>query len=238
MKLKYQLTTEELEALDESVRSLYTDKDGTYVLAVEGIPEPEDTGALKRAKDHEKEARKQAEAKAKELEVRLRDLEDTKSRDRGDVKSLEESYQRKLQELETKARQENEKLTSIIKRNTVEAEARRLAAELSGPNADIILPHILQRMSVELDDEGPRVRVLDEKGVVTADTPEDLKNYFFTNQRYSPIIIGSKATGSGAAGAKSGGGVHKKLSEMTATEEALFAKQNPQKYQQMLEQES
>lgn len=237
MKLKYNITSEEYDVLDGSVQSFYEESNGAYVLTVEGLPPVEDVGPLKRAKDHEKNARKEAEAKVRELEQKLRDIEDRKHRDKGDVEALEASYKKKIQDIEANSKAEIDRLTEMLKRNTVDAEAMRISSELSGPNADLILPHVRARMLVDLNEEGPKVRVLDEKGQVTADTLEDLKNYFFTSERFAPLVIGSKATGSGASGPKSGGGSHKKLSEMTATEEALFAKQNPQQYEQMLAKE-
>lgn len=235
MPLKYQLNKDEYQALQESVQELYEANGDSYTLVVEGIPK-EDTGALKRAKEHEKEARKLAEQKARELEDRLRELEDGESRKKGDVDAIEKSYQKKLQELEAKSKAETERLTNLIKRNALEAEARKLANDLSGPNADIILPHIYNRLSVEIGDDGPAVRVVDSKGNPTADSVDDLKQFFFTSDTYAPIVIGSKATGSGASGSKSGGGSHKRLADMTPTEEAQFANQFPEKYQQMLEQ--
>lgn len=240
MTIRYRITKDDYESADAATQALYTEQDGAYVLTVEGMPVPEDTGALKRAKDHEKEQRKQAESRMYDLEKKLQELSDQENRKKGDVDAVEKSYQKKLSELEAKAKSDNDRLGNLLKRNTVESEARRIANDLSGPNADILLPHIYSRLNVEIDDEGAKIRVLDDKGNPTADTLDDLKQFFFTNDRYAPIIVGSKASGSGATGSKPPSGVNnvKKISEMNATEEALFARENPDKYQQMLDQES
>ncbi|UMZ15430.1 hypothetical protein I9018_10680 [Pseudomonas sp. MPFS] len=43
--LKFQLDT--LEGVDESVRAFYTEKEGKYVIGIEGLPQPEDVTGLK-----------------------------------------------------------------------------------------------------------------------------------------------------------------------------------------------
>lgn len=237
MKLK--ITKEEYKDLSEVLQNEYKAEGDGYILNVDGL---EDTGALKRAKDHEKEARKQAEAKAREVEEALNalksemdKLKDDGSRKAGDIEALEKSWQKKVADLEAKSKAEADKLLAALKRNTVEATARSLATDLSGDNADIILPHILGRLGFEMADGNPTVRVLGPDGNPTADSLEDLKNFYFTNQKFAPIVIGSKATGGGAAGDKGrGGAAPKKLSEMTGLEEVEFAKANPEKYKQML----
>lgn len=239
--MKINITKEEYDALDESIQGLYTENaDGGFKLDLEDL---EDTGALKRAKEHEKEARKKAETKAreiessmKELQTQMEELQNGESRKKGDVESLEKSYQKKMQELESKYKEQIDGLTSTLKKNTVDATARQLASDLSGENADIILPHIRNRLAFEYENGDAKVRVLDENGNVTADSIDDLKNSYFTNEKFSPIIVGSKASGGGASGAKGGGGAtgQKKLSEMSATEEAQFANENPEAYQKML----
>jgi len=239
--MKINLTKEEHHALDESMQSLYEEQeDGSFKLQLE---DAEDTGALKRAKEHEKNARKEAENKARELSQKMKDLQsqidemsNTESRKKGDVEALENSYKKKMEELESSYKQQVDTLQGVLKSKTVDAEAQRIATELSGDNADIILPHIRNRLDFQFEDNQPKVRVLDESGQVTADSLDDLKNSFFTNDRFSPIIIDSKASGGGAAGAKGAGGSAsvKKLSDMTATEEAKFANENPEAYQKML----
>lgn len=239
--MKINITKEEYDAMDESIQGLYIENgDEGFKLDLEDL---EDTGALKRAKEHEKDARKKAEAKAREFESSMKELQDQMeelqngaSRKKGDVDSLEKSYQKKMQDLEEKYREQVDGLTNTLKKNTVDATARQLASDLSGENAEIILPHIRNRLAFEYENGEAKVRVLDENGEVTADTVEDLKTSYFTNDKFSPIIVGSKASGGSAAGAKGGGGAagQKKLSEMSATEEAQFANENPEAYQKML----
>ena len=78
-------------------------------------------------------------------------------------------------------------------------------------------------------------RVLDADGAVSALKPEELQKEFLSNDRFSAIVVASRASGSGAGGGRKGGGAtSKRLSEMSATEEAKFANEKPAEYQQML----
>ncbi len=63
-----QLKRDNLTDLDESLHSLYTEKDGVYHLNVDGI---EDTGALKRAKEHEIAARKAEQQTNRDMQAEL-----------------------------------------------------------------------------------------------------------------------------------------------------------------------
>ena len=54
MALKLKLTADEHKSLDEGIKGLYEEKDGAFVLGVDGI---EDTSGLKSALDKERKAR-------------------------------------------------------------------------------------------------------------------------------------------------------------------------------------
>ncbi|NNG62537.1 hypothetical protein HKD51_13290, partial [Pseudomonas fragi] len=45
MTLKFQLDT--LEGVDETTQGMYVEKDGKFVLNIEGLPQPEDVSGLK-----------------------------------------------------------------------------------------------------------------------------------------------------------------------------------------------
>lgn len=241
--MKIRITKEEYEALSDELQGAYKADGDEFTLDVEGL---EDTGALKRAKDHEKAQRKAAQEEKKKLQEQLdalhkqmEDLKDEGSRKKGDIEALEASWQAKLDKQTKDSEATIERLTGILKDKTVETEAVRIATELSGENSALILPHIRSKLGFELTDEGAKVRVLGPDGKPTADSTDDLKNSYFTDPIFAPIVVGSKATGGGAAGSNKGGGAaKKKLSEMTATEEAVFANQNPEEYAKMREAEA
>ncbi|MDO6706783.1 hypothetical protein [Photobacterium sp. 1_MG-2023] len=206
----FKFILDSLDGLEEAHKAFYEKKDdGKYHLKVEGI---EDTGALKRAKDHEKEKRKAAEDKNKELETRLAELE-TKEQEReqehqrksGDVDALEKSWQEKLTKRETELNQQIESLNGNLRTMLVDNEATKLAAELAGDSASVLLPHIKSRLGVA-EKEGKQVTaVLDTAGQPSAFTLDELKKEFSDNPAFAPVIVGSKASGGGAGGGSQGG---------------------------------
>ncbi|MEX5734662.1 hypothetical protein [Providencia hangzhouensis] len=82
----------------------------------------------------------------------------------------------------------------------VDNVAQTLATKLAGDAAPLIMPHIKSRLSVE---EG-KTRVVDSAGHPSAFTIDDLEKEFRSNQLFAPVIIGSKATGTGEVKAVKG----------------------------------
>jgi hypothetical protein len=238
MALKHKLDEAAFKTLSEGLKAEYKKQDdGTYVLDVEGL---EDTGALKRAKDHEKELRKQAQAEAKkaldDLNALHAEYDDHKTKGGSKEAELEKAWQAKMAKREKELTAQLD-LTQNALRNTMqETVATSLAAELAGDNAEIILPHIQRRLKADIVDGKAVTKVLGPDGEVSATTIDELKKEFFTNARFAAVIVGSKGSGGGAGGSRKGsGGAAKKLSEMTATEEAQFANENPSEYQKMIQ---
>lgn len=226
--LKYFLDS--LDDLDDSQKALYAEKEGGgFQLQVDGV---EDTSALKRAKDHEKEARKAAEDKARELSDQLAEIqkkakeaEDDKARKSGDTEALENSWKEKLANRETELSGQIDSLKGEVQNLLVDSKAAALAAEISSaPN--VILPHIKSRMAVEYDESGkPQTRILDANGKPSAATLDDLKSELTAREDFQAIIIGSKASGGGAGAGGSGGGASKiDLSKATPKEKVAYLK--------------
>ncbi len=140
------LILDSLEGLDEKHHSLYEQKDGKYHLKVDGI---EDTGALKRAKDHEKEARKKAEDELKQIKGQLSDLQkqiddtkDKENRDNGDIDALDKSWQEKYAKREGELNKTIENLQGNLKTFLVDNEAQKIASEIAVEGAaEVLLPH-------------------------------------------------------------------------------------------------
>ena len=59
---------------------------------------------------------------------------------------------------------------------------------------------------MDIRDGKPTVVVLDANGKPSAATLEELKAEFVNDPAFAPLIVGSKASGSGASGAKPGSG--------------------------------
>lgn len=212
MGLKYQLDT--LDGLDDSVKSLYTEKEGKFVLGIEGLPQQEDVTGLKAKVDELLGEKKLAEKKAREAEELARTEREEAARKSGNVEELEKSWSEKFNrreaELNGLLEQERGTLSGQIRDLTVGRTATDIASALAIPgSAKALLPHIERRLSVEQRDGKPVVVVLDQQGKLSAATLDELKAEFANDTAFAPLIAGSKASGGGAAGAGGGGGAAK-----------------------------
>ena len=212
MGLKYQLDT--LDGLDDSVKSLYTEKEGKFVLGIEGLPQPEDVSGLKSKVQELLDEKKAADKARKEAEDQARLEREEAARKSGNVEELEKSwsekYNRREAELNGMLEQERGTLSTQIRDLTVGRTATDIASALAIPgSAKALLPHIERRLSVEQRDGKPVVVVLDPQGKLSAATLDELKAEFANDTAFAPLIAGSKASGGGAAGAGGGGGAAK-----------------------------
>jgi hypothetical protein len=212
MTLKFQLDS--LEGLDESIQAMYAEKDGKFVLSIEGLPQQEDVSGLK-AKVQELLDEKKAEAdKRKAAEEQARLEREEALRKSGNVEELEKSwsekYSRREAELTSALETERATLQGQIRDLTVGRTATEIATTLAVPgSAKALLPHIERRLSVEQRDGKPAVVVLDAAGKLSAATLDELKAEFTNDPAFAPLIAGSKASGGGAGGAGKGGGAAK-----------------------------
>jgi len=221
---------ESLDQVDEAFRLLYEKKaDDKFHLKIED----DDAGALKRAKEHEKDARKSAEARAASVEEELKALKQKLSeqsekdaRDKGDIEAIEKSWQSKYDQLRSELEESLGTYKQALQHQTVGATARTMANELAGENAEILLPHIEKRLRSEVTDAGAKTRVLNEDGTPSALTVDELKKEFFTNSRFRAIIVASKANGGGAHGSQSGGAGQQKFSQASPAEKVAFKRKH------------
>lgn len=223
-----------LEGLDEGLRGFYEEKGGKYQLKVNGIPQGEDVSGLKAKLEELLGESKAAKAKAREAEEAAKKAEEERARKAGDVEALENSWKEKLTKREQELLAEREGLAGQIKNLTVGRAATDLAAELAVQgSAKALLPHIQSRLSMDIRDGQPTVVVLDANGKPSAATLEELKAEFVNDPAFAPLIVGSKASGSGASGAKPGGGAAKKFDEYTGAELSAIRKSDPALYDRL-----
>lgn len=212
MTLKFQVDS--LEGVDESVKTLYVEKDGKYVLGIEGLPQPEDVTGLKTQMATLLSEAKEAKRLKKEAEDLAQAEREEAARKSGDVEGLERSWSEKYNKLQSELggqlEQERNSLQGQIRDLTVGRTATDIASSLAIPgSAEALLPHIERRLSVEQRDGKPVVVVLDKEGKLSASTLDELKAEFANNAAFAPLIAGSKASGGGAGGAGNGGGAAK-----------------------------
>lgn len=226
--LKYEL--ENLDGVEESVKSLYEEKDGKYVLKIEGIPQPQNDDGLRKKVDELLAEKKAEQQKRKEAEEQAA-LEH--ARKKGDIDALEKSWQEKLTKREAELLEQSKALESQVYQLTVGQTASTLANELAVSGcSSVLLPHITGRLQVETVDGQVKVRVLDAQGKPSAATIDDLKKEFRDNPAFKPLIAASHASGGGANGANPGGGAAKKPSEMSLAERAEWQARDPAGFEQ------
>lgn len=121
----------------------------------------------------------------------------------GDVDALEKSWQEKLDSAVSEKDAQIAKLQATVGDMTSGAAARKMAADIALPgSADVLMPHIERRLKTEMGDGGAIVRVLDRDGKPSALSIEDLQKEISEDKAFSPLIVGSKATGAGEPGGK------------------------------------
>lgn len=199
MALKKKITKAEFEKLNEAFKTEYKADGDNYILDVDG---EEDTGALKRAKDRETQLRKDAETRERELQERLESIEGDDARKKGDIATLEKSWQGKLDKQKEEYEGRIGKLSGYTTKSLVDNVALSIASKISKAPA-IMLPHIRARLQADFEGDEPKTRILDKDGKPSALTVEELSAEFVANKDFADIIIGSKASG-GAGNPSSG----------------------------------
>ena len=231
MALKQKITAEVFAALSAEMQKEYKLVGTDYVLDVEGY---EDPGELKRAKDRETQAAKEARAAAKKaqddlaaLQASLGDDAAATARKLGDIATLEKSWQAKLDAAVTDGATKLTKREVFIQSSLVDGVAAQIAARIAkSPN--VILPHIKARLAADLTGDTPATRVLDALGKPSALTVAELEKEFITNPDFADIIVASSGSGGGApGGSQNGGGAAKKFADMTGSERVEYHKRDP-----------
>ncbi len=130
-------------------------------------------------------------------------LADQKSLDNaktsGDMEALEQSWKDKYTNRETELTNELTGYQKMISDSTSGQQAVMLAAEMSIPGStDVLLPHIKNRLTTEIQDGKPVLRVLNSQGKPSAMSVDDLKKEIESNPAFAPLLIGSLASGGGS----------------------------------------
>ena len=202
MALKKKLTKEEHAKLSEHIKAEYIEDGDGFRLDIDG---DEDTGALKRAKDREAQLRREAETKLREAQEQLDALGNDDARKKGDIQTLEKSWQKKLDDSKAEYESKLGKLTSHTKTQLVDNVAQQIASKISNAPA-LLLPHIKARLAADFEGDAPVTRILDKDGKPSAMTVEELSAEFVANKDFSAIITASKASGGAGKPSNSNGG--------------------------------
>lgn len=214
MALKGELETVEGLSADVAKEYKEVDRGGkkVFVLDIEGDLPDEIAGPLKRARDHERNGRQETEKKLKEHLSRVEALQNEIDEMRrgnipkGDVEKLEKSWKDKLEKIQGEHTDALGARDATLREVLVQSVAQKMATELSGEAAHLILPHIEKRLTTEIQNGRFVTRVLDSEGKPSASSIEELQKEFSSDKRFAAIIVGSRASGGGANGGGNGSG--------------------------------
>jgi hypothetical protein len=196
MALKRKITKSAYDKLSDELKKEYKSSgEDEYSLDVDG---DEDTGALKRARDREKQRADDEKKRADELEDAMADFKRNQSREEKDVERLTRKHEKELTDLKTEKDGALAKATAKITTAALESTAMQIAQAIT-KSPKLLLPVIKQRLTVEIDgDFVPTIKILDAAGKPSAAKLEDLQKEIASDKEFAPIIIASKASGSGA----------------------------------------
>lgn len=196
MALKYEIDS--IDDLDEGVKSLYKKKGGKYVLDVDGIPKADNALEDRLAKLEANNAallKEKKEAKEEAERVRLEALKKD-----GNVEAIEKSWQEKMTAAISAKDAELAQYQQMVSALTVGSSATAISAEVFGEHAELMMPHVNSRLTYEIAEGKPKVRVLGPDGKPSALSVDELKAEFKNNQKFAQFVVGTKANGAGQPG--------------------------------------
>lgn len=244
MAIKAVLQT--LDGIPDHLKAEYKPREGGqgFVLDLEGGDDHPFVGELRRAKQREATEATQAktalreitekftalsgdhEKLSKEFDERLRATVGNKEED---LQRLDAKWGEKLTKKDTEYKAQISQRDNALTKVLVMDQARAIVANLSPADpayVDVILPHVVRRLAVELTGDGANTRVLDLDGKPSADSIAELTEHFKVDKRFAPLLTGSKATGGNANGgnaANGGGGAPTKIDLTKATMDEKLA---------------
>jgi len=232
--LKYQIDS--LDGLDESTRALYVEKDGKFVLAIEGAPQPEDVSGLKKKVQELLDEKKAGDERRRQADEDARKAAEELARKGGDVEALDKSWTDKHAKALGEKDTEIGTLRHQVRDLTVGRTAIELAAGLAVAGSERILSRFIEeRLDMETRDGRPVVVVRDKDGKPSALSVDELKTEFSNDPAFAPLIAGTRASGGGAGGAKGGGAAKTKLSDYSEQERIALRRDDPSTFNRLVE---
>lgn len=233
MTLKYQLNKEEFDSLGEEQKALYKSVGDNYQFQIEGMPEIPDVSGLQKKVNELLSEKKAEQEKRRQAEEAAKQAAEEQARKNGDIAALEKSWSEKLTSRESELLKQLEEKDTSLRTLLVDNVAQSLAAKLAGDSAELLLPHIKSRLTVE---EG-KTRIVDAEGKPSALSIDDLEKEMRSNKLFAPVVIGSKATGTtrGEPRHTTTGGGGKIWKDYTEAERIRIFEENPAEFKRLAE---
>ncbi|GEM_PF-203442 len=200
LMMKFKITKDEYNALNDVQKALYKESGDGYQVQIEGMPDTSELDGLKKKVDELMTEKKTEQAARRKAEEDAKKAAEEQAKKNGDVEALEKSWAQKLAEAEAKSKAEIASLNTSLHGLLVDNVAQKLATELAGDAAPVMLPHIKSRLAIEEKDGQHVTRILDGAGKPSAASIDELKKEFVGNAAFKGVIIGSKASGTGGNG--------------------------------------
>lgn len=205
MGLQYEV--DNLDGLDDSLHGLYSEKDGKFSLDVDlgdKFTLSSDVTGLKANHDKLLSEKKEAQRLANDAATEAKRIKDEAALKNGDLESLTKSWKEREEGYQSQINGFAEKEANNAKSKAATNIAMGLA---EGTNVKLLSKFIIERLKY---DNG-EVKVTDKSGNLTVSSIEDLTKEFAANEDYKSLLVGSKASGSGASRGDIGGAGKKQI---------------------------
>lgn len=178
-------------------------------------------------------AKDEATAKLAEAEAKAKKAEEERIKAQGTAEELKEFYQKesqgKVDSLTAELNQFKERDLKKSRELSIKALGQK------GIDAEEFEFMVSSLVSTEFNDKGEIAKTFRGRdGAIVGTTEEEFLAYAVKDAVLSKHVKGNESSGGGALGGKGNRGGAQKLSEMTATEEARFANENPEAYRNMI----
>ena len=206
--MKYQVSASDYTELSDDQKAMYgSEKDGNHTIKIEGMPPQEDVSGLKAKVEQLLTEAKQAKADKKKAEKDAAQVAADAAQQSGDVEAINKSWQKKYDDALAESNGAKDDALNMLRHEKVHSQAVELATTLAVPgSADVLLPHIESRLSMDFKDGRAVAVVKDTAGQPSALTVEELGKEIAANAAFAPLIVASNAAGGGANGQHSNGG--------------------------------
>ena len=212
MALSFTLTT--LDGLDDSVKSLYKQDNGVFVLDVEGAESAESVQGLKNALQAQKDTNSELKRKETDALKAANEAEQARLREAGKHEELAANLADELNGIKAEREQDRQaKLTADKKAKSLE-----LASKVGKDANSIELLSQLFNLDMSYSEAG----ILQGQN---GETLEQMLDRVNKGGKYDSLIKGSQASGADLNNA--GGGGRKSLSDMSEGERIKFKADDP-----------
>lgn len=227
MALKFEITSEEFDQLEESQQALYDKHGDGYRLQVEGI-DPADE--LKEALRKEREERAEAKRRLQEYETEAEKRERERLEKQQEWEQLSKQERERAEKLDKELADLRDKVANSERNATAESiVAALIDKEASGGVQRYGLLRKEAMQYIAHTPEGIKINGPDGE----AWDAKQLGKYL--SEQYPFLVDGSKASGGGAPGSSGGGAVTKKLSDMNDAERIKFKQDDPEGFRRALQ---